>query len=262
MLSQEQASLLRQLLALLEEERGERETDLDQLPVEDLLSQWRSLVNQRPPGPASPDYLALEAAFLTSYREAHRVSLEACQATGYQRVFLYKGDLCHLQVDAVVNAANSQLLGCFIPNHACLDNALHTFAGVGLREECAQIMEEAGRLEPIGRVQVTSAHYLPATFLFHTVGPSIPQGRPVSPLREQLLAQCYLACLEEARRRQLTSLAFPALSTGEFGYPKKEAAQVAIGTVLSWLEKQNYPLDIVFSTFTEEDQRLYGEQLY
>lgn len=254
--------LLEQMIELLLEEKGETPVyPVQSLEEGQLLAVWRGLVNQRQPGQLRAAYLEAEAAFLNSYHRRHQVSMTACQPTKHRGIYLYLGDLCHLQVDGVVNAANSQMLGCFIPHHACLDNALHTFAGIELREECAKMMAAAGRPEPVGQVRVTSAYHLPATYLFHTVGPVIPKGKSVSPIRRQLLAQCYLSCLDQALVRGLSSLAFPALSTGEFGYPKEEAAEVAISTVLRWLEEHDYPLDIIFSTFTEEDRIFYENQL-
>lgn len=258
MLSQEEILLLCEMIALLLAERGETAPPLSDT---DCLSSWRGLVNQRPAGGASPRYLELESAFLQAYHSRRRVSLTQCRQTKHQQVLLYDGDLCHLEVNAVVNAANSQLLGCFLPNHACLDNALHTFAGVELRAACADLMADVVRPEPVGQVRVTSGFHLPATYVFHTVGPVIPRGQAVSRIRRELLAQCYRSCLDAALARGLSSIAFPALSTGEFGYPKDQAAQVALSTVCDWLSQHDFPLTVVFSVFTEEDRLLYDSQL-
>lgn len=261
MLRQKDNLLLQEMIDLLLAERGEPPQVPQFIEEKDRLAYWRALVNQRPAGEASSQYLELEAAFLQAYQRERQTSLSHCRPTKYQQILLYDGDLCHLQVDAVVNAANSRLLGCFIPNHACLDNALHTFAGLALRSACARLMAETGRPEPVGRVRVTPGFHLPASYVFHTVGPVIPKGQPVSLIRQQLLGQCYRACLDHALARGLSSIAFPALSTGEFGYPKDQAARVALTVVTDWLSQHDHPLTVVFSVFTEEDRLLYDSLL-
>ncbi|HFI0467863.1 TPA: protein-ADP-ribose hydrolase [Streptococcus suis] len=258
MLKEEMLGLLTAMIAILQAEKGESQSaELKLASLEEALPIWRALVNQRPVGTIGADYLTAEAAFLVAYHEEHMQDVSVCQPTSDPRIFLYPGDLCHLQVDAVVNAANSQMLGCFIPNHACLDNALHTFAGLALRQFCAKKMEEQGLPAAVGKVMVTPGFHLPAGLLFHTVGPFIPEGKPVSAIRRGLLEQCYLSCLEEAKARGLKGIAFPALSTGEFGYPKDQAAEVAVRTVRKWLAETAYPLKVIFSTYTLEDQGCY-----
>ncbi|MGM5693764.1 protein-ADP-ribose hydrolase [Streptococcus suis] len=254
----EMLGLLTTMIAILQAEKGESQSAELGLPsLEEALPIWRALINQRPAGAIGADYLTAEAAFLAAYHEEHMQDVSVCQPTSDPRIFLYQGDLCHLQVDAVVNAANSQMLGCFIPNHACLDNALHTFAGLDLRLFCAKKMEEQGLPAAVGKVMVTPGFHLPAGLLFHTVGPFIPEGKPVSAIRRGLLEQCYLSCLEEAKARGLNAIAFPTLSTGEFGYPKDQAAEVAVRTVRKWLAETAYPLKVIFSTYTVEDQGYY-----
>ncbi len=250
--------LLRSMIAILKTEKGDLQSaELELTSLEEALPIWRGLVNQRPAGPIGADYLVAEEAFLAAYHEEHMQDVSVCQPTSDPQIFLYPGDLCHLQVDAVVNAANSQMLGCFIPNHACLDNALHTFAGLELRQFCAKKMEDQGLPAAVGKVMVTPGFHLPAGLVFHVVGPFIPEGESVSPIRKGLLEQCYLSCLEEAMARGLGTLAFPALSTGEFGYPKDQAAEVAVPTVRKWLVETAYPLNVIFSTYTVEDQGYY-----
>lgn len=228
---------------------------------EELVRVWRGLVNQRPAGPISQAYLACEEEVLTAYRERHQRSLADCQKTSHPNILLYYGDMCHLQVDAIVNAANSDLLGCFIPNHTCVDNAIHFYAGVALRKACAELMKKQGHREPVGQVKVTSGYALPARFIFHTVGPQIPQGKRPSPIRKALLRQCYLSCLNQAREQDLRSLAFCALSTGEFGYPKEEAASIAVQTVRDWLRETGDHLRVIFSLYTAEDAYYYEAEL-
>ena len=176
------------------------------------------------------------------------------------RIVLWHGDITTLAADAIVNAANSQLLGCFVVGHTCIDNAIHTFAGMQLRLTCTELMRTQGHDEPPGRVKVTSGFNLPARFVFHTVGPIVHDGRPTARDRE-LLASCYRACLAEATRRRLDTLAFCCISTGLFGFPQAEAARIAIETVREHLAHTDPHLKVIFDVFTNADQRIYQELL-
>ena len=225
---------------------------------------WRALVNQRPALPLSQDYLQLEDAYLDDWRTSFvPVSVKDCQKTNYTSLFLYCGDMRYLGVDPIVNAANSELLGCFIPNHGCIDNAIHTFAGSRLRLACQAIITEQGRKEAIGQAKLTSASHLPASYIIPTVGPRIAKEQHISPIRADLLARCYRSSLDLAVKAGLTSLAFCSISTGEFGFPKKEAAQIAIKTVFKWQAEHpdSKTLAIIFNTFTSEDKTLYDTYL-
>ena len=187
--------------------------------------------------------------------------MESCQDTNEERVKLYHGDLCHLEVDAIVNAANSDLLGCFIPNHSCIDNAIHTFAGVKLRECCHQIQLGKGKKEPVGSVKVTPSFHLPCEYVFHTVGPFIPNGKPVTPIRKQLLEKCYMSCLKKAEEMKLESIAFCGISTGQFGFPIEDAAQIAVSVVKGWAKQHVFPETLILSTYTNEEQMTYEKLL-
>lgn len=255
MRKERECQLLRQMILLL----GGKEILSEE--KEELVSIWRGLVNQRPAGWISPAYLTCEQEFLTAYHENHRQSLENCKQTSHPNILLYYGDICHLQVDAIVNAANSDLLGCFIPNHTCIDNAIHFYAGMELRQACAKLMEEQGHREAVGQVKVTSGYALPAQLIFHTVGPQILEGKSLTPIREHLLRQCYLSCLHQAKEEGIRTLAFCAISTGEFGYPKKEAAQLATQTVKDWLRETGYELTVIFTLYTAEDALYYEQEL-
>ncbi|MFU2205141.1 protein-ADP-ribose hydrolase [Streptococcus pluranimalium] len=170
------------------------------------------------------------------------------------QLYLWQGDNTTLAVDGIVNAANSQLLGCFVPNHRCIDNAIHCQAGLQLRMACAELMVEQGHLEPTGQAKITLAYNLPSKYVLHTVGPII-QGKPsLEQMRE--LASCYQSCLELAVERGLTSLAFCCISTGEFHFPNELAAQIAVKTVKDFCH--NHPdLKIVFNVFKDEDWEIY-----
>ncbi|MGT2895139.1 protein-ADP-ribose hydrolase [Streptococcus entericus] len=169
-------------------------------------------------------------------------------------IYLWQGDITTLEVDAVVNAANSQMLGCFVPNHACIDNAIHSQAGLQLRHECKQLMAKQGHLEPTGKAKITDAYNLPSKYVLHTVGPIIHDVP--SSLQEEQLASCYRSCLELAVERNLNSLAFCCISTGEFRFPNLLAAQIAVKTVQDFCK--NYPnLKVVFNVFKDRDLEIY-----
>lgn len=175
---------------------------------------------------------------------------------------VWRGDITRLAVDAIVNAANAALLGCFIPGHACIDNAIHNAAGPRLREDCARIIEIQGHAEESGDAKITRAYHLPCRFVLHTVGPIVAGGR-VDPDDERTLAACYRSCLELAATKPLVgSLAFCAISTGVFGYPKDLAARVAVRTVARWLRERPKTFDlVVFCVFSDADERAYDRAM-
>lgn len=176
---------------------------------------------------------------------------------GDTKVVLWQGDITTLKVDAIVNAANNQLLGCFQPHHKCIDNAIHRRAGVQLRNECHTMMRKQGHVEATGGAKVTRAYNLPSNYVIHTVGP-IVQGE-VTTQDKRLLASCYISVLEVAKAMDaIRSIAFCAISTGVFGYPVEQAAPVAIQTVVDWLEQHPNQLDIViFNVFCARDLHIY-----
>ncbi|MGT2866230.1 protein-ADP-ribose hydrolase [Streptococcus fryi] len=233
----------------------------DDVALEDLERQWRGLINQRQVETLTEAYLTLEDSYLSRKNASDVVDLSACEPTAFEHILIYKGDMIKLRVDALVNAANSELLGCFIPNHACLDNAIHTFAGARLRQACHQVMLQQGHKEPVGQVKVTDAYHLPARQIYHTVGPFIPKGKPVSPLRQGLLKQAYLSCLNQAKKDGVSSIAFPCLSTGEFGFPKDMASRISVETVRHFLATNPIELTVIFCLYTPEDELLYADLL-
>lgn len=176
-----------------------------------------------------------------------------------QGIYLWRGDITRLAADCIVNAANSQMLGCFVPGHHCIDNAIHTFAGVQLRLECARLMKAQGYPEPTGMAKLTGAFNLPSRFIAHTVGP-IANGR-ASAIDAALLANCYTACLEAAADAGCSSFAFCCISTGVFGFPQREAAKIAVNTVADWRARTGASLAVVFNVFHETDEALYRELL-
>ncbi|PAV28146.1 hypothetical protein CIL05_18755 [Virgibacillus profundi] len=224
--------------------------------VEEKITLFWGLCNIRKPDPVRGEFTEVQDAFLTQWNnERHVTTLHDLEAAGPQ-LYLWQGDITSLAVDAIVNAANSEMLGCTQANHHCIDNIIHTRSGVQLRLDCDVLIKEQGRKEPIGKAKITKAYNLPANYVIHTVGPFINQ-RGVSPLKEQLLASSYYSCLALADENQLGSLAFCCISTGEFNFPNQRAAEIAIQTVKKYIRNTGSKLHIIFNVFKDEDLKIY-----
>ena len=175
-------------------------------------------------------------------------------------IYLWQGDITTLKVDAIVNAANKALLGCFVPHHRCIDNAIHTQAGLQLRQECFEIMQKQGEFEKTGQAKITSGYNLPAKYVIHTVGPIIYHS--VEDSDKELLASCYRNCLELALKNNLKSIAFCCISTGEFRFPNDLAAQIAVAEVRKVLsENPDKDIKVVFNVFKDSDLAIYRDIL-
>ena len=237
------------------------DNSLDITAIPDDHSRWtvfRGLVNVRDVYQPSPEYLLAEESLLQA-KLAPAASPDQWQKSQLdQRIFLWQGDITRLKVDAIVNAANKNGLGCYIPNHHCIDNTIHTMAGAQVRTDMAKALN--GRKLPVGKVMVTKAYNLPAKFIFHTVGPVIYK-EPVSKMNQDLLAACYLNSLKEAEARGLSTIAFCSISTGEFHFPKALARDIAIQTVQDYLKETDSSLQVVFNVFLDEDVTLYQKAL-
>lgn len=222
----------------------------------------RSLMNMRLPHPVPAEVLDDQDAVLRARVARVGVTdakeLPACGRD--ERLALWRGDITALAADAIVNAANSKLLGCFIPGHHCIDNAIHTFAGMQLRLACAELMRAQDHDEPVGHAQVTPAFNLPSRFVVHTVGPQVPTGSPTLAQDEQL-ASCYRACLDAAADAGCASIAFCCISTGEFRFPRERAARIAVEEVRSWLAAGGRMERVMFDVFNEADEQAYRELL-
>lgn len=234
-------------------------------PNADFESLWpafRALVNVRPPWPASADFLVAQDELLEGLIEEAGVATvaDAERSPLNSRLRLWRGDITTLGTDAIVNAANSGMTGCWQPLHYCIDNAIHTYAGIQLRAEMHSIMEAQGHEEPTGHAKITSAYNLPSKHIIHTVGP-IANGRPNDTHRRQL-AQSYQACLDTAHAHDCLSLAFCCISTGVFGFPQDEAASIAVSVVRDWFQEHpQSSLIVVFNVFGETDEMLYRRLL-
>lgn len=219
----------------------------------------RGLMNIRAPQNANADFLKTQDEYLQDETAAKGVT-DITDLTPVQPgLYLWQGDITTLRCDAIVNAANSGMTGCYIPNHRCIDNAIHTFAGVELRLACAELMEQQGRPEPTGRAKITPAFNLPCRYVLHTVGPII-DGHVTQRDRE-LLASCYRSCLELAAENGLESVAFCCISTGEFHFPNEQAAEIAVRTVKDFLKKQTSVKKVIFNVFKDLDKALYEKLL-
>ena len=217
----------------------------------------RALMNIRPPLPLDPDFLRLQDALLSAEREERGVVDAAAlpEVPGHPGIALWQGDITRLRADAVVNAANSTLLGCFHPCHGCIDNAIHSAAGLQLRDACARLMEAQGHSEPAGGAKLTGGYNLPARHVLHTVGPIITG--PLTGADRAALASCYTACLSLAAEHGLHSVAFCCISTGEFRFPRGEAAGIAVDTVTRFLSRPTSIRKVIFNVFQDADAALY-----
>lgn len=174
-------------------------------------------------------------------------------------IYLWQGDITTLRCDVIVNAANSGMTGCYVPNHRCIDNCIHSFAGVQLRLECDEIMTKQGYGEPTGQAKITKSYNLPCKYIIHTVGPII-NGKLTSEDCD-LLESCYKSCLELAVKNNLDSIAFCCISTGEFHFPNDKAAQIAVKTVEEFMKKETSLKKVIFNVFKDMDKEIYRKLL-
>lgn len=221
----------------------------------------RSLMNLRPPMPLNREFLDLQDALLRAEREEKGVvdAMALPSTAKDSRLALWQGDITRLGADAIVNAANSALLGCFSPCHGCIDNAIHSAAGLQLRDACNRIIEAQGGEEPAGRAKITPGYNLPARYVLHTVGP-IVQGQVTRRDREELRS-CYRSCLELAAQQGLASVAFCCISTGEFHFPNQEAAEIATVAVTQFLQTPSSIRKVIFNVFKDLDAEIYRQLL-
>lgn len=223
----------------------------------DKFRLYRSLVNIRPAVKANEDFLQAEDEFLTEFTKTKGITNITDLTPIEDKIYLWKGDITTLKCGAIVNAANSGMTGCWVPCHNCIDNCIHTFAGVRLRYECNEIMQAQGHEEPTGTAKITPAYNLPCEYVIHTVGP-IVQGK-LTAEHCKLLENCYNSCLEIAVKNKIKSIAFCCISTGVFGFPQEKAAEIAVKTVRGFLK--NHDIEVIFNVFTEKDDGIYRRLL-
>ncbi len=219
----------------------------------------RALMNVRTPQPIGTEFLRIQDEYL-QYEIAAKGITDVAELTPVQQgIYLWQGDITTLKCDAVVNAANSGMTGCYIPNHRCIDNAIHTFAGMQLRLLCDNLMEQQGYPEPAGSAKITPAFNLPSRYVLHTVGPVI-SGK-VKKYERELLASCYRSCLELAAENKLESVAFCCISTGEFHFQNELAAEIAVQSVKKFFRLQTGVKKVIFNVFKDLDKNIYQKLL-
>lgn len=234
---------------------GRQNIPTDKQGQENLL---RSLMNVRPPRPISNDFLKIQDEYLTE-RNIERGITDIdtlAPVKSDSRLYIWQGDITTLKCDAIVNACNSQMLGCFSPMHACIDNFIHTYAGMELRLKMHEIMAKQGHEEETGKAKITSGYNLPTKYILHTVGPIIQWK--VTKEDEDLLASCYTECLKLAADTGVESIAFCCLSTGVFRFPQQRAAEIATNTVKQYLNKDSRIKKVIFNVFKDEDLKIYS----
>ena len=243
---------------LLKEDKRYKNIEIPKNPTEqgDLL---RALMNVRMPKEISEEFLKVQDEYLKEEINKKGI-VDINNLNPIQKgIYLWQGDITTLRCGAIVNAANSAMTGCYLPNHRCIDNAIHSFAGVELRLECDEIMNRQGHGEPTGQAKITNTYNLPCKYIIHTVGPIISYKLTSEDC--ELLASCYRSCLNLAAKNNLESIAFCCISTGEFHFPNDKAAQIAIKTVEEFMKKDTSVKKVIFNVFKDMDKEIYRELL-
>ena len=218
----------------------------------------RGILNMYPPKKLEPNIInMINRLLLSEYEDKNIIDCDELKEVD-ENICIFRGDITTLKADAIVNAANSRLLGCLKPLHACIDNSIHSNAGPLLREDCNKIIEKQGHLEFTGNSKITRGYCLPSRYVLHTVGPIISNFNPSKEEEKQLIS-CYKSCLNVTKEiESIHSIAFCCISTGVFGYPKEEAANIAISTVKEWMKKnKDKKIKVIFNVFSQEDEEIY-----
>ena len=244
--------------ALLDEQPQYRRITIpsDEAEQRQLL---RGLFNVRIPGRIGDEFLRIQDEYLQEVTRQKGVTRLRDLTPLEPGIYLWQGDITTLVCDAIVNAANAGMTGCYQPCHNCIDNCIHTYAGVQLRNVCAEIMDKQGYEEPTGRAKITPAFNLPSRYVIHTVGP-IVQGR-LTKRHEEQLASCYRSCLQLAEENGCRSIAFCCISTGVFGFPQDRAAKIAVETVRTYRATNHSSIEVIFNVFQNRDHELYRDLL-
>lgn len=231
-------------------------------PPEDEVSQrrlLRGLMNVRMPADADDTFIRIQDEYLQNIQKEKGIVDVNTLKEIQPGIILWKGDITRLNADAIVNAANSGITGCYRANHNCIDNCIHTYAGIQLRKECSDIMHKQGYEEPTGQAKITKGYNLPAKYVIHTVGPIVTT--PLTKTHEKLLETCYRSCLELAAENNLASIAFCCISTGVFMFPNDKAAKIAVRTVKEFMQTQTSIKKVIFNVFKDIDEEIYRNLL-
>lgn len=243
---------------LMQERQEDQEINI---PVsrEEQRMLLRSLMNIRLPKEIDIEFLKIQDEYLSEVNRNRGIVALSELPEIQPDIYIWKGDITRLKTGAIVNAANSGMTGCYHPCHNCIDNCIHTYAGIQLRLKCAEIMKKQGYDEPTGQAKVTPAYNLPCDYVIHTVGP-IVEG-PLTETHENLLASCYQSCLEAAAQYRIASIAFCCISTGVFRFPNQRAAEIAVRTVSGYKERTGSPVKVIFNVFKDKDEEIYRNLL-
>ena len=243
---------------LLEEQPRYKDVEIpgDTVEQKRLL---RSLFNIRMPGTIGKDFLTIQDDYLQEETAEKGITDLAELEPVSDGIYLWQGDITTLRCDAIVNAANSGMTGCYAPCHGCIDNCIHTYAGVQLRLACAEIRQKQGHEEETGKAKITQAYNLPCKYVLHTVGP-IVQGA-LTKRHCELLSSCYRSCLELAEKSGVESIAFCCISTGEFHFPNERAAEIAVQTVRDYRERIKSDMEVIFNVWKDVDYEIYRRLL-
>lgn len=243
---------------LLQENSAYSKMSVPDRPEEQVML-LRGLMNIRPPRRIGKEFLKIQGEYLREETERKGItSLDDITPIG-DGIYLWQGDITTLRCDGIVNAANSGMTGCYIPNHRCIDNCIHSFAGVELRLYCGELMNQQGYEEPTGQAKITPAYNLPCKYILHTVGPII--GGRLTEKDCEYLASCYRSCLELAAEHKLESVAFCCISTGEFHFPNDKAAEIAVETVKEFMKQGSSVKKVIFNVFKDLDREIYERLL-
>ena len=243
---------------LLDEELKYKDTEMpDDIHAQKRL--LRSLMNVRSPKSISEEFLRVQDDYLQEELSQKHITSVSDLLPLEPGIYVWQGDITTLACDAIVNAANSGMTGCYYPCHGCIDNAIHSYAGVQLRLDCDAIIKAQGHEEPTGTAKITEAYNLPCRYVLHTVGPIITGS--LKKQDEDLLASCYHSCLALAEEYGLKSIAFCCISTGEFRFPNQRAAEIAVKTVREYRKQTGSEIEVIFNVFKDIDDEIYRELL-
>lgn len=217
----------------------------------------RALLNVREAKPADEDFIKIQNEYLQKIAISKGIiTLDNPEVEAFNEgLYLWQGDITRLEVGAIVNAANSDMTGCYRPNHNCIDNCIHTFGGFQIRLDCDALMQKQGYKEPVGQAKITKAYNLPSKYILHTVGPIVYGD--LTEREEELLASCYKSCLELSEKVQIDSVAFCCISTGVFMFPQERAAEIAVQTTRKYKQKNNSDIKVLFNVFKDTDYEIY-----
>ncbi|MBR2591208.1 MAG: protein-ADP-ribose hydrolase [Clostridia bacterium] len=242
---------------LLAEDSRFRNYEPETMSEQEQKNLLRSLMNIRVPAPLSDEFLKIQNEYLKQELSEKGITDIVGLTPVENSIYLWQGDITTLKCDAIVNAANSQMLGCFRPLHNCIDNCIHTYSGIQLRNKCHELMQKQGYEEPTGQAKITPAFNLPCKYVIHTVGPIV--SLTLTQEHKELLKSCYLSCLKLAEENGIQSIAFCCISTGVFGFEQEEAAKIAVDTVREY--QQHSDIKVIFNVFKDEDFHIYQKLL-